>query len=552
MVSKPIKLISSSSVSSLVISSVAIPILLFVLKSSFKAYYVPVKNYIYRWINYVFKWLRLALNPMQFLGVKTDQKPCDSKYDDDKISCWSKPGYIQKIRDLPLLKPCSDKEPGLNDVAGSCWATQTDRGAGKIPDLKCPDGKVQRGALCFDPPPEGNEWTADYTYGKKCPEGTRGDIATCWYDRGIGRIPNKRGCDNGQRDDGTSCWLDTYGNGVGYIPKYNDCPPRSRPDAIGNCVADTANREDGRNDAEPWGKSWDKSDGCSWNRHIEAGMCFRACPQGFFGRAHERCAANGADSFGVMRRSWDRGTRCEGDDQNVAGLCYKKCRPGYHYVGGNLCEPDGGPGIKKTLMDRQFCDGDKPRLVDGLCYPETKPGFSCTATTCSMSRNPVTPIGKPMWQYCKDSDRHIEGTDGNKLCYKDCPPRQHGVATMCIPDGNDDVSGAKCIGSCIKYAREKRKYCPPNQHMDALKIACYDDCNPGWRSDGALACVKDENTLNTIIPEIKVTAFDRSYCKDSENFKLGPLNLLCYPILPTMPSYNKDETTEVELKLTTN
>jgi hypothetical protein len=538
MVSK-IVVSSFSSIISLIVSSALIAGLLFVLKSSssLKAYYIPVKNYVYNWINYVFKWLRLVKNPMQFLGVKTDKKDCDPKYDDDGISCWTKPGYLQKMRDPALLKPCSEKGPGLNDVAGSCWATQTDRGAGKIPDLKCPDGKVQRGALCFDPPPAGNEWTADYTWGKICPDGTRGDIATCWYDRGIGRIPKKRGCneyDNRFRDDGTSCWDDSYGNGVGTIPVLNDCPAGSK-DVAGTCWLDSSCKTTGGN---CWG-----------------GGCRTHCPNWKVWECKTECdpiqcapiVTTGCPY--VTKNIGDRGSSCRDGKVNVAGLCYNPCKPGYEFVGGNICQPKGGPGIKKTLFDRQYCDGDKPKLVDGLCYPETKPGFGCTATTCSMSRNPNTPVGKPMWQYCKDSDRHIEGTDGNKLCYKDCPPRQHGIATMCIPEGNDDVSGAKCIGSCIKYARENRKYCPPNQHLDGVKLMCYDDCKPGWTSDGVLGCVKNENSTKTMIPEIKTTAFDRSYCKDSENFKLGPLNLLCYPILPTIPSYNKDDKNEVELKM---
>ena len=454
MVSKVV-ISSIGSIISLIVCSVSIAVGLFVLKSSssLKVYYIPIKNYIYNWINYAFRWLSLITKPQEFLGVKTKLNPCDAKYDDDGITCWSKPGYGQIMRNPPLKKGCNEFDGRFRDDGTSCWLD---------------------------------------TYGN-----------------GVGTIPEKRGCDAGQRDDGTSCWEDLKTTG-------------------GNC----------------WGGD------CSWD-----GCCSRApgwLGGGCIGCARcnpVQCAPIVTTGCGCIRKAlWDR-QYCPDGKVNIAGLCYNRCRPGYHFVGGNLCEPDGGPGIKKTLFDRQYCDGDKPKLVDALCYPETKPGFGCTATTCSMSRNPNTPLGKPMWQYCKDSDRHIEGTDGNKMCYKDCPARQHGVATMCIPDGNDDVSGAACIGSCIKYARENRKYCPPKQHLDGVKLMCYDDCNPGWYSDGALACIKNENSAKTVIPEIKTTAFDRAYCKDSDNFKLGPLNLLCYPILPTMPSYNKDDKNEVELKM---
>ena len=84
------------------------------------------------------------------------------------------------------------------------------------------------------------------------------------------------------------------------------CPNHSYEDWAGNCVGIAVDREDGRNEPEAWGKSWDKSDGCSWNRHIEGGMCFRYCPSGTFGRAHARCFPNGANSDGVLKSLNDR------------------------------------------------------------------------------------------------------------------------------------------------------------------------------------------------------------------------------------------------------
>ena len=324
MVSKPIKLISSSSVSSLVISSVAIPILLLVLKSAFKTYYIPVKNYIYRWINYGFRWLYLVLHPMEFLGVKTKQIPCDPKYDDDGITCWSKPGYGQIMRNPPMKYPCDKYDSRFRDDGTSCWLD---------------------------------------TYG-----------------RGAGRMPDKAGCDNGQRDDGTSCWEDWKCN--------TSCPGGG-----------------------PW-----------WN----------------VANCNTHCSGCGCIKKNLFDRQY-----CNGDEEKNGALCYPRCRPGYKAVGCCLCEPDGGPGIRKTLFDRH--------------------------------------------------------------------------------------------------------YCPPGQHMDGIHAFCYDDCKPGWRSDGALMCVKNENSANTIIPEIKVTVFDRQTCTDTNKYKLGPGNLLCYPIFPSTPSYNKDETTEVNL-----
>lgn len=189
------------------------------------------------------------------------------------------------------------------------------------------------------------------------------------------KIPGQKPCsdwDSRYRDDGTSCWLDTYGRGAGRLPDLEACPPRSTANWAGDCYADQTDREDGRNDAEPWGKSWDKSDGCSWNRHIEAGACFRACPEGYFGRAYDKCWANGADSFGVMKRLVNRKLLCNADEELWGALCYPKCKSGFHAVGCCLCEPDDGVGIKKTAFQRYECpppdNADYVNLKGALCY----------------------------------------------------------------------------------------------------------------------------------------------------------------------------------------
>lgn len=334
--------------------SVVVVIVLFILKSKFKTYYVPVKNYIYKWINYIFRWLYIILHPIEFLGVKTKQLPCDSKYDDDGVSCWSKPGYIQKIRNPPQKYGCDKYDSRFRDDGTSCWLDT--------------------------------------------------------YANGVGTIPLKRGCYPGQRDDGTSCWEDLKCNPI--VTTGGGCHG-------GDC-------------------HWD---GC--------------CNKGAFGECYGCARCNpitcdpinttGGDCHGcgcIKKALWDR-QYCADGQSNVAGLCYPNCRQGYHYVGGNLCEPDNRPGIKKTLFDRQ--------------------------------------------------------------------------------------------------------YCPENQHMDGLHAFCYDNCNPGWHSDGALACVKDENALNTIIPEIKVDLFSRQTCADTTKYKLGPGNILCYPIFPSIPIFDKNETQEIKL-----
>jgi hypothetical protein len=162
------------------------------------------------------------------------------------------------------------------------------------------------------------------------------------------------------RDGGVFCTRDTYGRGPGNDPGIGDCPEGSTSNFFGDCMAKQVDREDGVNHSEPWGKSWDKSDGCSWNRHIEAGVCFRACPDGYFGRAYEKCWANGANSDGVVRKMTERGKKECGhwQESNGNGWCYDKCKEGYHGVG-PFCTQDCPPNTHgETCTKNSYGRGD--------------------------------------------------------------------------------------------------------------------------------------------------------------------------------------------------
>lgn len=157
------------------------------------------------------------------------------------------------------------------------------------------------------------------------------------------KIPGKLSCDEGQRDDGTSCWLDTYGNGVGTTPQLNDCPDGSY-DVAGTCWT--------HNYKTSWG-----SVGCT------GGRPFRI-------QGYDDCYSS--DFPYVTKNIGDRGTHCPEGKTNVAGLCYNNCKEGYEFVGGNLCQPQGGPKIVKTAMQRYSCpppgNPEYTRLTGALCY----------------------------------------------------------------------------------------------------------------------------------------------------------------------------------------
>ena len=193
--------------------------------------------------------------------------------------------------------------------------------------------------------------------------------------------PGQKPCsdwDSRYRDDGTSCWLDTYGRGVGRGADYGPCPPRSSEKSgilTRDCYADQTDRKDGRNEGETWGSHADDKpggkDGCSWDRHVEGVLCFRDCPDGYFGRATDKCWANGANEFGVMKYGVDR-LKCNDDEDKVDLLCYPKCASGYHAVGCCTCEPNDKPAIKKTAFDRYLCpppsNTTHTKLKGKFCY----------------------------------------------------------------------------------------------------------------------------------------------------------------------------------------
>ena len=142
-----------------------------------------------------------------------------------------------------------------------------------------------------------------------------------------------------------------------------------------DCYADQTDRKDGRNEGETWGSHADDKpggkDGCSWDRHVEGVLCFRDCPDGYFGRATDKCWANGANEFGVMKYGVDR-LKCNDDEDKVDLLCYPKCASGYHAVGCCTCEPNDKPAIKKTAFDRYLCpppsNTTHTKLKGKFCY----------------------------------------------------------------------------------------------------------------------------------------------------------------------------------------
>lgn len=332
------------------------------------------------------------------------------------VECYEKPppGYNWTTPGGILIgKICPD---GSNDSGTTCWY---DRGIGTIPKLACPEGQIQKGVECYAPPPVGYDWTTPggLLIGKICPSGSNDSGTTCWYDRGVGRIPDKRPCPAGMRDDGVSCWKDTYGRGAGRMPDKLPC--------------------------NSWGYSWrDDGTSCWSDAHIYGkgcccffGSCCNKCPSGYH---DDGCTCRKTD-VGIKKTLFDRQT-CRADEDKSGALCYPKCKAGYHAVGCCLCEPDEGPGIKVTLGQRQYCQADE-EMVAGLCYKKPRDGFSCAATHCMFGKDVKggTRLGLANPNPC-DSDRQKEVG----LCYK--KPRDGFNCTLTHCMFGKDVKGGSRVG----------------------------------------------------------------------------------------------------------
>lgn len=398
---------------------------------------------------------------------------------------------------------------GTNGTIATCTY---DRGAGVIPKLECPPGKVQRGGLCYDPPPAGKVWTADYTYGDSCPTDTNALIATCHYDRGVGKLPKLKSCSDipNARDDGTSCWLDTYGRGAGR-PRDQSCPNGWRNDGI-SCWEDLNCRtEDKGFHNLTWGSvacngpQQQPTYAPGWLGGGRTG--FNDCYSTWIAKLETTCSGCGCIKQGTSYS-------CNADEDMWGTGCYPKCKSGYDAVGCCLCQPsNGGPRIVRNLAERQYCDaGDE--MIGGLCYTKPKDGFGCTLTTCSKSRNPVT-LGadksSAMRQVCP-TDKPFNDAG---LCYQTTKDGFTCGATICSKGRNPVTLGAD-------KSSVMQQVCPTDKPFNDAGL-CYKTTKDGFTC-GATICSKGRNPVTLGADKSSVL---NQYCNDPAKPYLDAG--LCYP-----------------------
>ncbi len=242
-----------------------------------------------------------------------------------------------------------------------------------------------------------------------------------WYVSAPGFIALR--CPPDSNDSGTTCW---YDRGAGRIPDKTPCPPGTRDDGI-SCWSDP---------------------------HV-------------FGRVRS-AGWNGTCNS-------DEEKRCEGVCGASLVSCYKICPPGYNNDGLTCRKID--VGIKKTLGERQSCQADE-ELIDGLCYKRPRPGFNCSATNCSASKQVTSVIGT-VPQSCGAG--LAPGPGGlSTFCYPKCADgfeRIEGDVEACLevcPNGWKDIG----VGGCEKPTFERGVgvpltevgVCPPGKKR--VGVAC--------------------------------------------------------------------------------
>jgi hypothetical protein len=219
-----------------------------------------------------------------------------------------------------------------------------DRGVG-APPLTCPKSTVQRGVLCYAPPPAGWGWTTPggILVGLMCPAGTNDSGTSCWYDRGAGKIPSFGPCPSGYRTDPATCMRDAHIIGKMRSVGWNG---RCRPD--------------------------------------ENSRCEGICGTSLVSCMLKQCPAGYQDDGLTCRRdphAVGRAQQCAAGHELAAGLCYPRPRQGFRCSATNCSQSKNVREGQKLGALQTKCPADK-ELSEGLCYPKNRQGFECTLTRC--------------------------------------------------------------------------------------------------------------------------------------------------------------------------
>jgi hypothetical protein len=400
----------------------------------------------------------------------------DRNYRDDGLSCW-KDTYAKKSS-VAKKYGCKDPDLGdgvnapyggnLRDDGTSCWLDPKGRGVGVIPG--CADDEDKKGALCYPKCRTGYRSSALECEGS-CPSGSRSSGFTCI--QGIhAYIPSNKSsnpfssgfwerapCRDGYKYRGTTC--------------NKECLPdfTFRSGAAGSAFCDKPRGRYSRIGKEKvlHRCPTDKPD-------KDAGLCYKECGDDYNGAGPMCHPKSGA---GIKKTLFDRyycgpNSNGKGNRKNIAGVCWDQCKTDAQGRKdkdiGALCEPRGGPGIKKTLMQRQYCgpsstrEGKTRKNVAGVCWDKCREGDKDIGALCEPSSG--IGIKKTVFdrQYCGPN---ANGGGTRKLvagvCWDRCPTLEESgtayddLGALCSPKG----------GPGIKVPVWDRNVCGPSSYQSS-------------------------------------------------------------------------------------
>ena len=393
---------------------------------------------------------------------------------DDGTSCWL--DIYAKKSSPAKKKSCKDLgyEGQLRDDGTSCWLDAYGRGVGVLPG--CASDEEKDGALCYP----------------KCKAGYNGIGPVCWQKDCPADKPKKHGLicyeDCAQREGGNGGWFN------GSLFECGACNGGWSRDATGlGCKRGSS-----------WKPAWPYRSGrkqqgfgsygrgvgkplrvCSGsNSDKDAGLCYKPCKPGFKGvgpMCHPNAGAGIKKTVFQRQYCGPSSTRPNENRELVAGVCWDKCMVGDRDDGA-LCAPAGGAGIKKTLMDRQYCGpsstrpGENRKKIAGVCWDKCREGDKDLGALCEPSHG--IGIKKTLFDryYCGSGDtaekgkghKSSERTDQKEVagvCWDRCSKYQNengvkytDIGALCHPEG----------GPGIKVDLFSREICGPSSFQSGL------------------------------------------------------------------------------------
>ena len=392
---------------------------------------------------------------------------------DDGTSCWL--DIYAKKSSMAKKKSCKDLgyEGRLRDDGTSCWLDAFGRGVGTMPG--CASDEEKDGALCYP----------------KCRAEYNGVGPVCWQKNCPPDKPKKRGLicyeDCGRREGGNGGWFN------GSLLECAACNGGWRSDGFLGCK-----KPGGWKPAWPYRSGRKQKGFGSYGRGVgkplrvcsgsksekDAGLCYKPCKPGFKGvgpMCHPKAGAGIKKTVFQRQYCGPSSTRPNENRKLIAGVCWDKCMEGDRDDGA-LCAPAGGAGIKKTLMDRQYCGpsstrpGENRKNVAGVCWDKCREGDKDIGALCEPSHG--IGIKRTLFDrhYCGSGDTAGKG-EGHKsnersdqkevagVCWDRCSTyqKENGVkytdiGALCHPEG----------GPGIKVDLFSREFCGPSSFQSAL------------------------------------------------------------------------------------